>query len=81
MMHTEALTEHSKKLFPQLAQFQGFDLAGGTALALQIGHRISVDFDFFSEREIEKSLGEKVKKIFAGYSVSVSVNDPGELTV
>lgn len=27
---------------------QGFHLAGGTALALQIGHRESHDFDFFS---------------------------------
>ena len=81
MIHTEALTEHSKKIFPLLPQFPGFCLAGGTALALQIGHRVSVDFDFFSERQIEKSLLEKVKKIFAGFSVSVSVNDPGELTI
>lgn len=28
----------------------GFYLAGGTALALQIGHRRSGDFDFFSQR-------------------------------
>ncbi len=27
---------------------QGFSLAGGTALALQLGHRISVDLDFFT---------------------------------
>lgn len=27
-----------------------FYLAGGTALALRLGHRISVDFDFFSEQ-------------------------------
>ena len=26
-------------------------LAGGTALALQIGHRISVDFDFFTPKK------------------------------
>ena len=26
-------------------------LAGGSALALQLGHRISIDFDFFSESE------------------------------
>ena len=26
-------------------------LAGGTAVALQIGHRISVDFDFFTPKE------------------------------
>ena len=28
-------------------------LAGGTALALQLGHRISVDFDFFSSEKFE----------------------------
>ena len=26
-------------------------LAGGTAVALQLGHRISVDFDFFTSKE------------------------------
>ena len=31
-------------------------LAGGTALSLQVGHRRSVDFDFFSQRP---RLGEK----------------------
>ncbi len=29
----------------------GFYLAGGTALALQIGHRISVDFDFYNQNK------------------------------
>jgi hypothetical protein len=29
---------------------KGFYLAGGTGLALQLGHRRSVDFDFFSAR-------------------------------
>jgi len=28
-------------------------MAGGSSLALQLGHRISVDFDFFSESEFE----------------------------
>lgn len=36
---------------PELA---GFNLAGGTALALQIGHRKSVDLDFFGVRPFEK---------------------------
>lgn len=35
---------------PELA---GFNLAGGTSLALQIGHRISVDLDFFGSRAFE----------------------------
>jgi len=33
-----------------------FYLAGGTALALQLGHRQSVDFDFFSEKEFDSRL-------------------------
>ncbi len=41
-MHFEALTDEGKKIFPKLSNFEGFYLAGGTALALQIGHRISV---------------------------------------
>jgi hypothetical protein len=32
----------------------GFVLYGGTAIALQLGHRQSVDFDFFSSRPIDK---------------------------
>lgn len=32
------------------AGFEGFALYGGTALALRLGHRVSVDFDFFSNR-------------------------------
>jgi hypothetical protein len=32
----------------------GFNLAGGTALALQIGHRKSIDLDFFGARPIDK---------------------------
>lgn len=39
-------------------------LAGGSALALQFGHRRSIDFDFFSESEFEsKSVNANLKKI------------------
>lgn len=31
----------------------GFVLYGGTAVALRVGHRASVDFDFFSERALD----------------------------
>ncbi len=37
----------------------GFVLYGGTALALRLGHRVSIDFDFFSKTDIDrKSLYE-----------------------
>jgi len=32
-----------------LPDLKSFNLAGGTALALQLGHRISVDLDFFGD--------------------------------
>lgn len=31
-------------------------LAGGTALALQIGHRTSVDFDFFTQKKFDEKI-------------------------
>lgn len=34
-----------------IADLSEFALAGGTALALQIGHRVSMDLDFFGNRE------------------------------
>ena len=38
-----------RKLWPELASTpEGFTLYGGTALALHLAHRTSVDFDFFS---------------------------------
>jgi hypothetical protein len=41
-------------LWPELRQVPvHFALYGGTALALQLGHRQSVDFDFFSIKELD----------------------------
>ena len=80
-MHTEVLTKEGTKIFPLLSKFDDFYLAGGTALALQIGHRISVDFDLFSEKEISENLLAKVKRIFEGKTIIPSVNNPDELTV
>lgn len=79
-MHLEALREKNRKLFVRLPQFPGFYLAGGTALALQIGHRVSVDFDLFSGHEIEKQLLSNMRRVFSDVPVVVSVNNPDELT-
>lgn len=38
-----------------------FYLAGGTAIALQIGHRRSIDFDLFTNKEIKRS---SIKRVF-----------------
>lgn len=49
-LRLDILPEEQLKLFEQLSSqsfINDFYLAGGTCLALQIGHRQSVDFDFF----------------------------------
>jgi len=43
----------------------GFYLAGGTALALQIGHRTSLDFDFYTKRKfVPKKLHQLIERKF-----------------
>lgn len=37
------------------SEFDEFRLVGGTALALQVGHRRSVDIDFFCEKEFDNN--------------------------
>lgn len=53
VIHTEILTELQKKVLFKLGKAltnTDFYLGGGTALALQIGHRTSIDFDWFISR-------------------------------
>ncbi len=80
-MHTEALTEKGLQLLPSLPAFGGFYLAGGTSLALQIGHRVSVDFDFFSPEPIPRELFAKAKQVFATSTIAPLVNNVDELTI
>lgn len=48
--------------------FNDFRLVGGTALALQLGHRISVDIDLFTDMEYGsmnlEEIAESVKRLF-----------------
>ena len=48
-MRKEILTEAQSKLLPIVKLFsKKFGLVGGTAIALHLGHRESIDFDLFS---------------------------------
>lgn len=50
----DALPAAQRALWPELsATPDHFTLYGGTALALRLGHRISVDFDFFSDQPFD----------------------------
>jgi predicted nucleotidyltransferase component of viral defense system len=79
-MHTEALTKAGLELFPALTAFDDFYLAGGTALALQIGHRLSVDFDLFRDGPIDRTLLSTVTRVFPSFPVKPVINNRDQLT-
>jgi hypothetical protein len=53
-LHEEVLSAETSRVFARLGELPelaSFYLAGGTAVALQLGHRLSLDLDLFSERQ------------------------------
>lgn len=61
MLHTEILTTSTLgllKAIQTIDTFQSFSLVGGTALALQLGHRLSIDLDFFTTESFDKELAK-----------------------
>ena len=52
-MHSEILNDRQTELLPLMAQFRReYYLVGGTAIALYLGHRRSIDFDLFKPSAI-----------------------------
>lgn len=74
------LKSEQRKIFEKLKNFPDFYLIGGTALALQLGHRISVDFDLASSKKIPNSFYQKVKKIFKEFKITLEIKSPEQLT-
>ena len=82
-MHLEILSNEQLELLPILAPFKReYYLVGGTAIALHIGHRESIDFDLFKTSSIrKKDLYSKLKNLdykvsFADYN-QVNMNAKG----
>src|SRR5260363_125167 len=65
-----------QRLWPALrpAADLGFVLYGGTAVALRLGHRASVDFDFFSERPLDR---DAIRAAFPFVEQSALLQDKG----
>lgn len=73
MLHLETVSPALLKIISAVSgepMFQDFRLVGGTALSLQLGHRTSVDADFFSEKSFDnRAAEEKLAQILPGFSV------------
>lgn len=80
-MHREILLKSQRGLLGLIKRFSDkFGLVGGTAIALQIGHRRSIDFDLFTLIDFD---GNRVKNIIRGsFEIqSTLVENPVELTL
>lgn len=72
----ESLDKNRSVVFEKLRFFRNMGiLGGGTALALQIGHRISFDFDIFTHRKLNDNLWKKAKQVFGEKSEKLFDND------
>lgn len=80
-MHREVLSENQIKLLSLIKTFgTDFGLVGETAIALYLGHRRSIDFDLFTDKDISS---EKIHlAINRNYTIqSTLVDEPDELTL
>jgi hypothetical protein len=74
-MHKNILNEDQIRLIPLVQSFsKGFGLVGGTAIAIQIGHRRSIDFDLFS---LEEFKNEYIRRIITlnNYKIQKTYQD------
>jgi len=68
-MYKKILTKQQLELLPFLQKFsKSYYLVGGTAIALHIGHRRSIDFDMFTLKRINRT---KIKKIINQCNFSI----------
>jgi hypothetical protein len=81
-MHSDILTVKQMDLIPIVQEYGklGYYLVGGTALALQLGHRRSIDFDLFTMNHFNNdALIENVQKHYPIDQTYVSQTD--QLTI
>lgn len=64
-MHQEILTKEQTELLPLIKAFsKRFYLVGGTAIGLHLGHRESIDFDLFTDKDIKR---KNIKSVIEKY--------------
>lgn len=71
----EILPKEQQEIYDNLKQVTelNFTLFGGTAIALELGHRKSVDFDFFTPNDI-KNLKETLINL-KGIQFDIRIDD------
>jgi hypothetical protein len=82
-MHHEILTSGQIELLPLIRQFKReFYLVGGTAIALHLGHRRSVDFDLFKSGVLKhRTYIDKLSDSGFEYMITRRVTEQLNLTI
>jgi len=82
-MHNEILSPAQTELLPLIRSFKReYFLVGGTAIALHIGHRRSIDFDLFRKSRLNhKNIILKINRFSLPYSVTRNVSEQLNLTI
>ena len=83
-LHLNILDEKRQAILPLFKDFSkdGFYLAGGTGLALLLGHRDSIDFDFFKEGDFDTDiLIENISKQFTSHKLTVTQKEINTVSV
>jgi len=82
-MHKEILSENQVELLALVQKFKReFYLVGGTAIALHIGHRRSIDFDLFKFGALKhKNIVSKIEAFNYSYQVTRRVNEQINLNI
>ncbi|MFH1896161.1 MAG: nucleotidyl transferase AbiEii/AbiGii toxin family protein, partial [bacterium] len=77
----ETTTKEQREIFEKLPNMEPKGtLGGGTAIALQIGHRRSVDLDVLLDYEIPRKLAGKVNSALPNFKIVPIVDNLDELT-
>ncbi len=80
-IYLEILDKPRKSTLNKLGKFSSLGyLAGGTALALQISHRVSLDFDFFIRKPASRTLVKKCREVF-GEEIQLVRETADQLTI
>jgi hypothetical protein len=76
-MHSNILSNRQKELLPIVKTFsREFYLVGGTAIALHLGHRQSIDFDLFKNGRLKrKSILNKIQTFNYQFTITRNVEE------
>jgi len=81
MLHYKTVYSETLELLKELSaspELSDFFLVGGTAVSLHVGHRISVDLDFFSQKDINT---DSLKLLLSSrYSIHNTITDVNTLS-